>query len=98
MCAFIWVSVYLCMCIKEKEHMYIILAWQIWICQIKMHIKFSHVPLYSEVKCWYGCLTYKMVMLVKLSNFITLDTSWQMHLPAGTVNAAFGSTQQLCNF
>lgn len=37
-------------------------------------------------------------MLVKLSNFITLDISWQMHLSAGTINAAFASSQQLCHF
>jgi hypothetical protein len=31
----------------------------------------------------------KSTMLVKLSKFITLDISWQMHLPAGNLNATF---------
>jgi len=37
-------------------------------------------------------------MLVKLSNFITLEISWQMHLPAGNINAAFPLRQLALSF
>lgn len=56
------------------------------------HCKFSHVSLSTWVKCQRWCLTVKMdksTMLLKLSKFITLDISWQMHLPAGNINATF---------
>lgn len=65
------------------------------------HYKLCHVPLSTWVKCQCECLTAKLdkfAMLVKVSKCITLDISWQMHLPAGNINATFAPWQLALSF